>query len=440
MPAQAQREGIGAKRAYLSAVASTLDFRGQPFDEAGTAGAFLRRTLGDPELTAVTAAVAWARFRGLVRLKDALEAFRERGGFLRIIVGIDEGGATRPGLMAELTFFDEAYVFHDPSSRTFHPKIYLADGPRKAILLVGSSNATPGGLFANYEASLEATFELPRDEDASALVDAKTYIELLLDDNEICMPLDEALVENLVQDARYAVSGHERRTGPERRAVPHGADKDDIDATGSTQGGAAPLFGKSKHAKAAIPPLSAEARDELAELELEETLGGELAGPPAPAVVPVPSGVAARPAPALVAFAQWSKQLARADAQQPTESGTNPTGVLRLAKAGHDIDHLTWFRHTLFALAGWQTGTDSRGNLIETARIPMDVVIGARSLGRVDVHAEHAPHREAGQGNVPSTIHWGPTLGPLLRSTDFTGHTVTISRMSDGTFRLDITP
>jgi hypothetical protein len=161
------REGIGAKRAYLSAVASTLDFRGQPFDEDGTAGAFLRRALGDPELTAVTAAVAWARFRGLGRLTDALEAFRERGGFLRIIVGIDEGGATRPGLMAALTFFDEAYVFHDPSSRTFHPKIYLADGPRKAILLVGSSNATPGGLFANYEASLEATFELPRDEDAS---------------------------------------------------------------------------------------------------------------------------------------------------------------------------------------------------------------------------------------------------------------------------------
>ena len=97
-------------------------------------------------------------------------------------------------------------MFHDPTGRTFHPKTYLAEGATKAVLLVGSSNAPPGGLFSNYEASLEATFELSTDEDAPALGKAKEYLERLLDNDELCRALDEALIENLVQDPRYAVS------------------------------------------------------------------------------------------------------------------------------------------------------------------------------------------------------------------------------------------
>lgn len=51
------------------------------------------------------------------------------------------------------------------------------------------------------------------------------------------------------------------------------------------------------------------------------------------------------PATAQTVAERWSKQLARADAQQPTQSGTNPTGQLRLAKGNRrHIDHLTWFR------------------------------------------------------------------------------------------------
>lgn len=151
-----------------------LAFRGQPSEDEDTAAAVLRRLLADGEIARLAAVVAWARFRGLVRLRNELNEFRGRGGRLRIVVGIDEGGATLvPGLVAALRLFDDAYVFHDPTSRTFHPKIYLAEGATKAVLLVGSSNAAPGGLFSNYKASLKATFELPTDEDAPALVKAR---------------------------------------------------------------------------------------------------------------------------------------------------------------------------------------------------------------------------------------------------------------------------
>jgi HKD family nuclease len=137
-------------------VAPTLDFFGQPFSDEETTAAFLTATVEDPEIEVLTIVVAWARFRGLRRIKEALESFRARGGELRIILGIDEGGATRPGLMLALELATEAFVFHDPAGWTIHPKVYLGEGQRKAILFVGSSNATPGGLFGNYEASLKA--------------------------------------------------------------------------------------------------------------------------------------------------------------------------------------------------------------------------------------------------------------------------------------------
>ena len=130
--------------------------------------------------------------------------------------------------------------------------------------------------------------------------------------------------------------------------------------------------------------------------------------------------------------------MSRADAQKPDRADTNPTGVLRLSQAGHNIDWRTWFRHILLGSATWAATTDTRGNPTETATIPMHVTVAQVPRGVVNVRVDHAPHREAGQANVPTILHWGTTLGAILRATDYHNHTATISHMSDGTFRLDI--
>ena len=92
----------------------------------------------------------------------------------------------------------------------------------------------------------------------------------------------------------------------------------------------------------------------------------------------------------------------------------------------------------MFAPAAWTAARDTRGNQIDTATIPMTVTVAGVPHGIVNVRVDHAPHREAGQANVPTILHWGGTLGAILRATDFHGHTVTLAQMSDGTFRLDI--
>lgn len=449
-------------------MASNLRFLGQPSPDSPPLGQALQAMLGDAEIDRLTVVVAWARFRGVVRLQDDLVAFRERGGQTRAIVGIDEGGATRPGLLLVEQLFDESFVFHDRAGGTFHPKIYLGEGDDRAVLIVGSSNATPGGWFANYEASLEARFDLPAEENHPALSGARQFIDALLAEDELCRPLSQELAERLVRERRYQVTGAERNV--RRRDDARTEAGDDLDASGSHDDGSEdePLFGSRRAPRISVPPLSAEAKEDLAELEIRpddeaesdeeipEPQTGTSQEAPEPAVsgsggVSVAGGAGADTGAAVVPGAaagdasvaaqpvraerKWSKVLPAGDAQHPPSG--NPTGNLRLTKAGHDIDWLTWFRTDLFRPAAWRTATDVNGNAIERATIPFDVTINGLALGTKELEVTHAPHRESGQSNHTTVLRWGPLLG-VLQEQDYTRFTVSLERMSNGSYRLDI--
>jgi hypothetical protein len=129
--------------------------------------------------------------------------------------------------------------------------------------------------------------------------------------------------------------------------------------------------------------------------------------------------------------------MKRSDAQQ-VSTGSNPTGVLRLTQEQHEINHLTWFRQTMFRPpVVWSQSTDRQGNPIEQAGVPFDVRIEGQARGTVVLTVDHAPHRESGQGNVPTVIHWG-SLAAELRANDYSGKTLTLERLSGGKYRLTI--
>ncbi len=395
-------------------MAPNLRFRGQPFDDEDTAGAFLERTLADRAISSLTIVVAWARFGGLRRFGSDFKAFRRRGGTLRVILGIDEGIATVPGLQMAIELADEAFVFHDRGARTFHPKLYLAEGEMRAVLLVGSSNVTAGGLFSNYEASLEAGFALPDDEAEPALRDARAYVATLLEDDELCLPLDATLLRRLLDSPRYAISDRERRSPGPR---PRGIGGEDVDERGETGEAGEEIFGKSRHAKAKVRKLPKAAATELGRIE--------------PKTAPAPASV--------TPVATWTKVLPASDAQHPPSAGSNPLGNARLTQAGHRIPWLTWFREDLFGPAKWTKGKDRHGNDVETAMVPFAVTIAGKSHGTVELQVDHASHRESEQHNHATVLHWD-SLGPVLRATDYTGRILTLQRMSDGSYRLDIAP
>src|SRR5437764_9688506 len=87
-----------------------VHFLAQPFADGSDLRDFLAAAAGDDNLANLDAVVAWAKRSGLSRLREELEVIRSRPGQTRLIVGIDEGGATRQGLVLARELFDSVHV------------------------------------------------------------------------------------------------------------------------------------------------------------------------------------------------------------------------------------------------------------------------------------------------------------------------------------------
>jgi len=168
----------------------------QPFEDDLCLYRVLELALADGRFNSLTVIVAWAKESGLRRIRPLLSAFRDRGGTTRIILGIDEGGASVEGLRNAISDFDEATVLHDASG-TFHPKLYIVDGETACVIVIGSSNLTRGGLFANYEAGVCLDLDLTQEADAQLRGTVSRYTQRLLEDGT-SQPLTEDLVQELL--------------------------------------------------------------------------------------------------------------------------------------------------------------------------------------------------------------------------------------------------
>lgn len=102
----------------------------------------------------LTIIVAFARNSGVLRLRDAIAAFRGRGGTVDAYVGVDLGGTSYEALTNLLLDTDTLSVVHTQTGQVFHSKIYHFRGAQRGVLIVGSHNLTGGGLWTNFESSL----------------------------------------------------------------------------------------------------------------------------------------------------------------------------------------------------------------------------------------------------------------------------------------------
>ncbi|MGH3283294.1 MAG: phospholipase D-like domain-containing protein, partial [Streptosporangiaceae bacterium] len=154
----------------------------QPFEDDLSLYTVLESALTDDRFDGFTAVVAWAKKSGLSRIRPLIQRFRARGGTARILLGIDEGGASLEGLDAAIGDFDEQFVLNDAESGTFHPKMYIFNGEAVSIIVIGSSNLTRGGLFANYEAGMRLELDLTQRPDAQVHETVTSYVRRLLED------------------------------------------------------------------------------------------------------------------------------------------------------------------------------------------------------------------------------------------------------------------
>ena len=129
-----------------------MDLMNQPL--TGQLGNRLIELLESTNYHTFNVVVAFAKNSGVLRIKDAVARFRDRGGVVNAYVGVDLGGTSYEALTALLHCTDSLNVIHSERGQTFHAKIYQFLGKEEDLIVVGSHNLTAGGLWTNFESSV----------------------------------------------------------------------------------------------------------------------------------------------------------------------------------------------------------------------------------------------------------------------------------------------
>ena len=167
----------------------------QPHNER--LGIQLIKAIEGNQFDQLTIMVAYAKLSGVYRLSPYLEKFRNNGGSIRCVVGIDQQNTTYDALKQLLKLANEVYIFHSESiSQTFHIKCYWLSGTNTCWHAIGSNNLTAGGLFSNYELS---TSTLLVGEEAQKENETLSGIySMYTDTDSVCShKLDETFLEEL---------------------------------------------------------------------------------------------------------------------------------------------------------------------------------------------------------------------------------------------------
>jgi hypothetical protein len=376
---------------------------------------FFKLVVQDDALMNLDVVVAWIKRTGVNALRPSIDEFRARGGAFRAIAGISQGGTSKQGLTLLNDLADEAFVFHHPG-RTFHPKVYVASGSGRGLVFVGSHNFTLGGATRNYEAAILSELDLTQPEDRAFFDDVEAYIARLIDDTDLCIPLDGALIEELDSNPRYRLSDEDMQSGTDEPGEGLPPPDSDADPGAPTDEESAALFGHSKHAMRVGPPSAKNAAPTV----------------PRPAGTPR-KGSGAGPDPVVK---RWFKRLPATDAQQL--SGSNPSNTMTLVRAGHAIDAAAYFRTEFFASETWATSeTIGGGQPREIATIEADVIVRSTFLGTRDFEIRHTPGYDSNQANRTTEFAWGD-FGDYLRTNPVTGMIATLEKTAAGRYRLVI--
>ena len=138
----------------------------QPF--GGQLGTVLKEKLSDDRYKHFIIVSAFAKNSGVLRMKESLNAFRDRNGRIEAFIGLDAHGTSYEALVNLFSLVDSLYIVHDSNpSITFHSKIYyLTDLQNSDWIAIGSNNLTGGGLWTNHETASVLTTDGNPDQSA----------------------------------------------------------------------------------------------------------------------------------------------------------------------------------------------------------------------------------------------------------------------------------
>ncbi len=238
----------------------------QPFSNQAL-GDILKAALNGElgEFHTFQAAVAFVKNSGVRHIQAELHDFTFKEKKARIIAGIDHYGTSQEGLEGLLQAVGETGEIWINHSRemyiTFHPKVYLFEGKKDALLIIGSGNLTEGGLYTNDEASSLNWLDLEMDSDKAILNELKADFDAwCAEDSANAIKVGQKLLIQLV-DEGYVLSETAIQTEGQIEATIDGEQTVPTSSKeGTEKSGRTILFGKTaikrsapKYKKAVTP-------------------------------------------------------------------------------------------------------------------------------------------------------------------------------------------
>jgi hypothetical protein len=343
------------------------------------------------------------------------------GGQFRLVIGANSGDPPSTDDLEALVPLIESgdsstVTVVGFSNALFHPKVlHLVRPSGVAVAVVGSANLTAKGLGHNVEAGLVIESEDGTDDVLDRIASSIDYWSTCTDSGVHQVASVEDV--NQLMDQGLAVPPAVRRR---------------LRKTNNLRGSGT---GRGTRAIYWRPPRISDAGDES--LEVEGT--GESTTFEEESVSSMRGEIISR----------WCKALPTSDAQQPSaeqrtvrrsrNKPTNVTGNLRLTKSKFDIDQTRYFREIFFGELTW-VKVERQSKTYDQAHVQFEVSMNGGQWEPYTVLIDHAPHRVAGQGNVPTVIKWGPELGKWLRQNNKTGNWVVLEKDSANKYWLSIQP
>ena len=377
----------------------------QPFDQFGDSQTFGNKVMEilsstDNVFDHIWLISAWVNQTTIRRLYHSLEVLRDNGTQIHIYFGINFQGTYEEAIRSIYSLNVDSRVIYNPTYQsTFHPKIFIFQGPTISHVFIGSNNLTEGGLYRNYEATTWMCFSFP--EDQAIYDDIIGQLSGFLEPNEsIIANLNEDLIQLLIQENLVASRNE--------------------------------IFENRRRARIQEEEVESLNDDNPNPINDRQLPFQTVSIPNAPAIGETINNITHVPAEVdIIEFGDlvWRKRnLPSSDVQ--SQSG-NPTGGLRLTQArfrvdNSIIDQTTYFRNTVFNNGNWATNQFPPLPR-ETIRITADLIILGLSYGIHELTVSHKPSGEANQGNYTTMLHWGH-LGEIIRELNLVGKTFELYR------------
>lgn len=142
--------------------------------------------------------VAYSKTSGVNRLVPYMKVFKNNGGKIHGIVGIDQFNTSYEALKSLYSICDRLLVFHSENlSQTFHPKMYSFESTDDFWFSIGSNNMTAGGLFSNYETCFSSICKIS---DPNYKIFNKTFSDYSNTSSPCCSEVTDDFLNLLLQN------------------------------------------------------------------------------------------------------------------------------------------------------------------------------------------------------------------------------------------------